>query len=56
MYCPNYNINICAGCYSPFHQCADLIGMKSYLTNKLKGEEAGPIATKGSIAKKRLMR
>ena len=56
LYCPNFNINICAGCYLPFHQCADLIGMKSYLIKKIKVEEDGPIAKKGSIAKKRWMR
>jgi len=34
VYCPDCNMNLCIDCYSPFHLCADLYGMKSHLTNK----------------------
>ena len=45
MYCPDCNIHLCVDCYSPFHQCVDLVGAKSYLESLFK-TNAKPAARK----------
>ena len=39
MYCPDCNVHLCVDCYSPFHQCVDLVGAKSYLESLYSREK-----------------
>jgi len=45
MYCPDCNVHLCVDCYTPFHECVDMVGAKPYFAS-LFLEDAKPVAAK----------